>query len=318
MLLIDRVLSVLASPTPGIPLLIGGCGAGRTHVLRTVLARLDSETTPVYLDIERLATTPEQCYRSLLRHVRVAEDAPALPAPASLSSPRDAFHAVLALLTKARAASGRRFTFLLDEVLDLRTFESFPGLRQVQRDFIAHLAASPAGFVLASRFTARTHRLLRDAPARFEVVHVPPLDASEVQALAMMSDGRRSWAADMAAGAAALAAGRAGTVALLLQGMRDLGAVTDPVAALVEARRALTPDAVLLFAEHGRSPDPAVRRWQQRVTPVWRRVAGGCRLDRDPLAILASAGFRVRELDTGYLAGWKPAAWHYLGTAVPA
>lgn len=94
--------------------------------------------------------------------------------------------------------------------------------------------------------------------------------------------------------------------------------IPDPVAALVEARKALTSDAVLLFAEHGRSPDPAVRRWQERVTPLWRRVAGGCRLDRDPLAILASAGFRVRELDTGYLAGWKPAAWHYLGVAVPA
>jgi ubiquinone/menaquinone biosynthesis C-methylase UbiE len=94
--------------------------------------------------------------------------------------------------------------------------------------------------------------------------------------------------------------------------------IPDPVAALVEARRTLTSDGELLFAEHGRSPDPSVRRWQERVTPMWRRVAGGCRLDRDPLAILAAAGFRVRELDTGYLAGWKPAAWHYLGVAVPA
>jgi SAM-dependent methyltransferase len=94
--------------------------------------------------------------------------------------------------------------------------------------------------------------------------------------------------------------------------------IPDPVAALKEARRALAPEGELLFAEHGRSPDPAVRRWQERVTPMWRRVAGGCHLDRDPLAILAAAGFRVRELDTGYLSGWKPAAWHFLGVAVPA
>jgi SAM-dependent methyltransferase len=94
--------------------------------------------------------------------------------------------------------------------------------------------------------------------------------------------------------------------------------IPDPVVALKEARRTLAPDGELLFAEHGRSPDPSVRRWQERVTPVWRHVAGGCRLDRDPLAILAEAGFRVQEIDTGYLPGWKPASWHYLGVAVPA
>lgn len=93
--------------------------------------------------------------------------------------------------------------------------------------------------------------------------------------------------------------------------------IPDPVSALREARRALTPEGRLLFAEHGRSPDPAVRRRQEQVTPIWSRVAGGCRLDRDPLAILASAGFEVRELETGYLAGWKPASWHFLGVAAP-
>jgi hypothetical protein len=164
MLLIDRVLSVLASPTPGIPLLIGGCSAGRTHVLRAVQTRLDSETTPVYLDVERLATTPEQCYRSLLRHVRVAEDAPSLPAPASLSSPRHAFDAVLTLLTRARAASGRRFTFLLDEVLDLRTFENFPGLKALMAETGTALGASENRFVLATRFRHRGARLAASWP----------------------------------------------------------------------------------------------------------------------------------------------------------
>ena len=82
-------------------------------------------------------------------------------------------------------------TFLIDEALDVRTFENFPGLRQVQRDFIARLGASPTRFVLASRFTARAHRLLRDAPARFEVVHMPPLAPAEAQTLASKFEGGR-------------------------------------------------------------------------------------------------------------------------------
>jgi SAM-dependent methyltransferase len=94
--------------------------------------------------------------------------------------------------------------------------------------------------------------------------------------------------------------------------------IPDPVEALAEARRLLAPEGRLLFAEHGRSPDPSVRRWQERLTPAWSRMAGGCRLDRDPLASLSAAGFRVAEVDTGYLPGWKPASWHSLGVAVPA
>jgi hypothetical protein len=172
MLLIDRVLSVLASPTPGVPLLIGGCSAGRTHALHAVLSRLDSDTTPVYLDIERVATTPEQCYRSLLRHVRVADDAPTLPAPASLTSPRAAFDAVLSLLTSARATSGRRFTFLLDEVLDLRTFESFPGLKALMAETGKAIGASDNCFVLATRFRQRGTRLAANWPR----VSIVPVD----------------------------------------------------------------------------------------------------------------------------------------------
>ncbi|MCC6163745.1 MAG: hypothetical protein IT182_10405 [Acidobacteria bacterium] len=164
MLLIDRVLSVLALPTPAMPLLIGGCGAGRTHALHAVVARLAADTTPVYLDVERIATTPEQCYRSLLRTVRVADEGDVLPAPASLTSPRAAFDAILALLTTARAASGRRFTFLLDEVLDLRTFESFPGLRSLMAETGTAVSTSPNRFVLATRFAQRGARLAKSWP----------------------------------------------------------------------------------------------------------------------------------------------------------
>jgi hypothetical protein len=73
-------------------------------------------------------------------------------------------------------------TFLIDEFLELRTFESFPGLRSVLRDLIGALAASGNRFVLTTRYAARAHRLLRDAPSQFEIIHVAPLSAAEVRA----------------------------------------------------------------------------------------------------------------------------------------
>jgi len=210
---------VLASCQAGrIPVLLGGCTTGRTSTLLRLWGLLGGSHAQ-YLDITAAATTPERCLAAVL-----SVDPFVRPSGIAAGTTRGAFDALLRYFDLVRGSHGSPVVFLLDEFLDLRTFESFPGLRHVQREFIAHLADSPTGFVLASRFTARTHRLLRDAPARFEVIHVPPLDASEVQALAMISDGRGTWASEMASGAAALAGGRAGTVALLLQGMKDLGA----------------------------------------------------------------------------------------------
>src|SRR5262249_26783774 len=126
-----------------------------------------------YIDVERTATTPERFLRAL---------AASAPFPISDQAPagaRAAFDATLAFLTRARTGAGEPATFLLDEFLELRTFESFPGLRRVVHDAIAGLAASANRFVLTSRYTARTLRLLRDASARFEVIHVPPLTAEE-------------------------------------------------------------------------------------------------------------------------------------------
>jgi hypothetical protein len=73
-------------------------------------------------------------------------------------------------------------TFLLDEFLELRTFESFPGLRSVLRDLVGALAASGNGFVLTSRYSTRARRVLRDAPPQFEILHVAPLTAAEIRA----------------------------------------------------------------------------------------------------------------------------------------
>src|SRR4029450_11833363 len=107
--------------------------------------------------------------------------------------PRESFTAALAVLSQARGTTGGPVTFLLDEFLELRTFESFPGLRSVLRDLTTALGASQNRFVLTTRYAARAHRLLRDAPARFETLPVTPLSAAEVRAtLPAGLDGRPS------------------------------------------------------------------------------------------------------------------------------
>jgi len=232
MAIVDRVLSVLGASTPGIPLLVGGCSAGRTHALQAVSARLPADTVPVYLDIERLATTPEQCYRALVRHVRVADDSGSLPAPASLTSPRAAFAAMLALLTSASAPAGRCFTFLLDEVLDLRTFESFPGLKGLMADTAQALVLAPNRFVLATRFRQRSATLLATWP-RVSLVDVNDAsdvdDGRSVEALAGLDTHEQQQVL-------ALTGGRLGYAVLVTdawRGARRQG-LTDAISVLAE------------------------------------------------------------------------------------
>lgn len=97
-----------------------------------------------------------------------------------------------------------------------------------------------------------------------------------------------------------------------------LCSIPDPLAALKEMRRVLKPDGRLLFCEHGRAPDPSVRRWQERLQPLWGPLAGGCQLGRDIPALLRAAGFKLPELHTRYLPGPRPFTFHYWGEALPA
>ncbi len=229
-----------------IPVVLGGCAAGRTSLLLRLQSFFGGERAQ-YIDFAAAATTPERCIAAV-----IGSAPPAVRATATPSAPTNAkaaFDGLTHFFSAATTDDKGPVTFLIDEVQDVRTFESFPGLRHVQRDLITRMGDSPNGFVLASRFTTRAHRLLRDAPARFEVIHMPPMGADEVHLLVRhvsdahtgQADGR--WPAALATDVATLACGRAGYVRLMVDAILAQPSHTR------DARRALAaalrPDGAL-------------------------------------------------------------------------
>ena len=97
-----------------------------------------------------------------------------------------------------------------------------------------------------------------------------------------------------------------------------LCSIPDVDRALAGMRRVLRPEGRLLFLEHGAAPDPRVRRWQERVNPLWRRVFGGCRLDREVPALLHAADFAIESLCEDAMPGAPAiAGYTYRGVARP-
>lgn len=93
--------------------------------------------------------------------------------------------------------------------------------------------------------------------------------------------------------------------------------IPDAERALRECRRVLRPGGNLLFVEHGRAPEPSVARWQDRLDPLWSRLAGGCHLNRRIDALIEDAGFRIEALRHSRIRGLATHNFFYEGRARP-
>lgn len=93
--------------------------------------------------------------------------------------------------------------------------------------------------------------------------------------------------------------------------------ISDTDKALEELRRVLKPNGKLIFCEHGKAPDKTIQQWQNTINPLWKRLGGGCNLNKDIPQIISKNGFKLTDLDEMYIPGWKPASFNYWGTANP-
>ena len=93
--------------------------------------------------------------------------------------------------------------------------------------------------------------------------------------------------------------------------------IKDLITSMVEMNRVLKSTGKLIFCEHGTAPEVSVQRWQNFLNPIWRRLGGGCNLNRNIPQILESNGFQIENLETMYLPGFKPVCYNYWGVAKP-
>jgi len=227
-ILTRRIVSALDATPSRIPVLVGGCGSGRTTIVQQLRDRVGRGST-LSMNVERTATTPER-FRGALA---AASPIPLADVPAA--GARAAFDATLEFFCRARTPGGEPLTFLLDEFLEFRTFESFPGLRRVLHELVDGIATSGNRFVLTSRYVVRTLRLLRDRSARFEVIHIPSLtveDTLDIVGMAAAADPAE--AAHTARTVHALADGRPAYVRALADELAAMRAHRggDPMSAL--------------------------------------------------------------------------------------
>jgi ubiquinone/menaquinone biosynthesis C-methylase UbiE len=95
----------------------------------------------------------------------------------------------------------------------------------------------------------------------------------------------------------------------------SLCSIANAAEALREMRRVLKPEGTFIFVEHGLAPDAGVRKWQNRLTPIWRPFTGGCHLNREIDDLVRGAGFTIAEMKTGYIPGPRPFTFMYQGRA---
>ena len=241
-----RIVAAVEATPSRIPVVLGDFRTGRTQLLYRLRERFGRSQCQ-QIDVERAATTPERFFSA------IAADSPfRLASHPEPTTAREAFDATLAFFDQARSDGGHApATFILDEVLELRTFESFPGLRTALAELVKSLAASPNRFILSTRYVARAHRLLRDATSRFEVIHVPPLSSGETRDLLLSIDGGQTMLRDeagadgLARAVHTLSDGRVGyayAIGETLSRMVDAQGVGDPISALTSL---LSPDGRL-------------------------------------------------------------------------
>jgi len=96
-----------------------------------------------------------------------------------------------------------------------------------------------------------------------------------------------------------------------------LCSIAEDLAALKEMKRILKPNGRLLFLEHGLAPEPKIQSWQNRLTPIWKCIGGGCCLNKKIDDLISRAGFAIRELHNSYMPGPKPMTYVYRGFAEP-
>lgn len=94
--------------------------------------------------------------------------------------------------------------------------------------------------------------------------------------------------------------------------------IPEAVRAVTEMRRVLRPGGQLLFVEHGRSLEDTVCKWQDRLNPIWKRISGGCEINRPIRTLIERGGFAIDRIETAYAEGPKIMAFFYEGRAVPA
>ena len=96
----------------------------------------------------------------------------------------------------------------------------------------------------------------------------------------------------------------------------SLCTIPEPLKALAEVRRLMKPNGSLLFMEHGLAPEQNIQKWQHRLTPGWKKIAGGCNLNRDIADLISASGFQFKSLKKKYIKGPKILSFQYYGEAI--